>query len=62
MRYTGVDFKGTSQANHLSKLVAVLEETKTESLHMQRLYKRRKLTKDGYKSNWSGFRSTYDVD
>ena len=62
MRYTGADFKGTSQANHLSKLVALLKETKTESLHMQRLYKRRKLTKEGYKSNWSCFRSTYDVD
>ena len=54
MKYTGADFKMTSQANHLSKLLAVLNDCKTNSIHMQRLYKRRKVAEDGtYISNWS---------
>lgn len=53
MKFTGTDFKMTSQANHLSKLVSLLNETRTQSTHLQRLYKRRKPTSDGgYKSNW----------
>jgi hypothetical protein len=56
MKYSGPDFKMTSQANHLSKLLALLEESHRDSLHMQRLYKRRKLTKEGYVSNWSVLR------
>ena len=53
MKYSGSDFKMTSQANHLSKLLALLEESRRDSFHMQRLYKRRKLADGGYKSNWS---------
>ena len=54
MKYSGSDFKMTSQANHLSKLLALLTETRREAFHMQRLYKRRKYSKgEGYKSNWS---------
>ena len=54
MKYSGTDFKMTSQANHLSKLLSLLEESRRDSFHMQRLYKRRTLSKDGtYKSNWS---------
>lgn len=58
MKYTGSDFKMTSQANHLAKLLNLLEEAQRESFHMQRLYKRRKIsTEDGsYKSTWSMFR------
>lgn len=56
MKYTGTDFKMTSQANHLSKLISLKEEIEQESLHMQRLYKRRKVTKKGeVTSNWSVF-------
>lgn len=59
MKYTGSDFKMTSQANHLSKLLSLLSEAQRESFHMQRLYKRRKLDKDGiYRSNWSSLRET----
>ena len=60
MKYSGSDFKMTSQANHLSKLLNLLKESQRESLHMQRLYKRRKLdTASGeYRSNWSIFGST----
>lgn len=54
MKYSGSDFKFTSQANHLSKLLNLLDEARRDSFHMQRLYKRRKLQKDGkYRSNWS---------
>lgn len=58
MKYSGPDFKMTSQANHLQKLLSLLSEAQRESLHMQRLYKRRKLSKkDGrYKSNWTVLR------
>lgn len=59
MKYSGADFKMTSQANHLSKLLSLLEESRRDSFHMQRLYKRRKLDENGsYKSNWSVLRET----
>ena len=62
MKYSGADFKMTSQANHLSKLLNLLEESRRDSFHMQRLYKRRKLSDSGYKSNWSilGETSVFD--
>lgn len=54
MKYSGSDFKMTSQANHLAKLLNLLEESRRDSLHMQRLYKRRKRAENGtYVSNWS---------
>ena len=57
MKYSGSDFKMTSQANHLSKLLSLLSETQRQSLHMQRLYKRRKIIDNGeYRSNWSVLR------
>lgn len=56
MKYSGADFKMTSQANHLSKLLSLLEESRRDSFHMQRLYKRRKLVGGEYKSNWSVLR------
>ena len=63
MKYSGTDFKMTSQANHLSKLLSLLNECNRQSLHMQRLYKRRKIIDNGeYRSNWSILRekSTFD--
>lgn len=57
MKYSGTDFKMTSQANHLAKLLALLAETQRQSHHMQRLYKRRRVSKDGtIKSNWDVLR------
>ena len=54
MKFSGSDFKFTSQANHLSKLLSLLSEVHRESHHMQRLYKRRKINQNGiYSSNWS---------
>ena len=62
MKYSGSDFKMTSQANHLSKLLALLEESRRDSFHMQRLYKRRKLADGGYKSNWSSLIEVSAID
>ena len=62
MKYSGSDFKMTSQANHLSKLLALLEESRRDSFHMQRLYKRRKIAEDGYKSNWSSLMESSALD
>ena len=57
MKYSGADFKMTSQANHLQKLLALLEESRRDSFHMQRLYKRRRIVADGrYRSNWDVLR------
>lgn len=64
MKYSGSDFKMTSQANHLQKLLSLLSECQRQSLHMQRLYKRRRFTtivndngKEStvYRSNWDIF-------
>lgn len=58
MKYSGSDFKFTSQANHLSKLLSLLTETQRQSHHMQRLYKRRKVDAEGnISSNWTVFRT-----
>lgn len=62
MKYSGSDFKMTSQANHLSKLMSLLEESRRDSFHMQRLYKRRKWTSEGYASNWSVLRESRVID
>lgn len=47
MKYSGTDFKFTSQANHMQKLVTVKKEYEREGFHLQRLYKRRAKDKDG---------------
>ena len=41
MKYTGSDFKMTSQANHMAKLKVMIDSYKQECFHLQRLYKRR---------------------
>ena len=56
MKYSGTDFKMTSQANHLSKLQSLLSECQRQSHHMQRLYKRRAIQNNGlYRSTWDWF-------
>lgn len=63
MKYSGADFKMTSQANHLSKLLTLLEESRRDSFHMQRLYKRRKVADGGvYASNWSSIMESSAID
>lgn len=63
MKYSGSDFKMTSQANHLSKLLQLKSENVREATHAQRLYKRRKFDEDGLvKSNWSCLLETSALD
>ena len=45
MKYSGSDFKFTSQANHMAKIKNLLEKYEQESNHLQKLYKRRIIDK-----------------
>jgi hypothetical protein len=47
MKYSGSDFKFTSQANHMHKLNALRKEYERIGFHLQRLYKRRKKDANG---------------
>ena len=47
MKYSGSDFKFTSQANHMHKLTNLQKEYERKGFHLQRLYKRRKADKNG---------------
>lgn len=47
MKYSGTDFKFTSQANHMQKLLVLKKDYEREGFHLQRLYKRRKADKNG---------------
>lgn len=42
MKFSGSDFKFTSQANHIAKLISLEKEYERQGFHLQRLYKRRK--------------------
>jgi hypothetical protein len=53
MKYSGSDFKFTSQANHMQKLLQLKKDYEREGFHLQRLYKRRKKDENGiYKSTF----------
>lgn len=45
-KYSGSDFKFTSQASHMDKLLKLKQDFKDEGYHLQRLYSRRRLSKD----------------
>ena len=47
MKYSGSDFKFTSQANHMQKILAIKKDYEREGFHLQRLYKRRIADKNG---------------
>lgn len=53
MKYSGSDFKFTSQANHIHKLKDLQKEYERKGFHLQRLYKRRRVDENGV------FRSTF---
>ena len=53
MKYSGSDFKFTSQANHMQKLLQLKKDYEREGFHLQRLYKRRKKDDNGI------YRSTF---
>ena len=42
MKYSGSDFKFTSQANHMAKIQAMKKDYERIGFHLQRLYKRRR--------------------
>jgi hypothetical protein len=65
MKYSGSDFKFTSQANHMAKILTLKKDYEREGFHLQRLYKRRKLDDEGFiKSTFDSImeRSNRDVD
>lgn len=64
MKYSGADYKMTSQANHLDKLMKLKQEAERQDRHMQRLYKRRKYidSNGSVKSNWSTLIETSALD
>lgn len=47
MKYSGSDFKFTSQANHMAKLQSMKKEYERLGFHLQRLYKRRLADENG---------------
>ena len=51
MKYSGADFKLTSQANHLAKLQSLRKEYERQGFHLHRLYKRRKKDSNGVYSS-----------
>ena len=53
MKYSGSDFKFTSQANHMQKILQMKKDYEREGFHLQRLYKRRKRDDKGV------YRSTF---
>ena len=65
MKYSGPDFKFTSQANHMQKLLQLKKDYEREGFHLQRLYKRRAPNKNGIMKSTLGLLRTpvnYTVD
>lgn len=59
LKYSGTDFKFTSQANHIAKLESQKEKYTQEGFHLQRLYKRRKADENGiYRSTFGSIMET----
>lgn len=54
-KFTGTDFKQTSQASHLQRLMTLFTNTQTEHRRLQMLYSRRRIGKDGT------YESTFDL-
>lgn len=53
MKASGSDFKFTSQANHMAKLLTLKSDYEREGFHLQRLYSRREQDEDGiYKTTF----------
>ena len=54
MKYSGSDFKFTSQANHMAKLLSLKKDYEREGFHLQRLYSRRLRNEDGLMKSTMG--------
>lgn len=46
-KYSGSDFKFTSQASHMKQLIALKKEYETKAFHLQRIYCRREIDEEG---------------
>lgn len=51
MKYSGSDFKFTSQANHMAKIKVLIDAQTKDSIHLQRIYSRRNIIDDGVQSS-----------
>ena len=51
MKYSGSDFKFTSQANHMAKIKVLIDAQNKDSIHLQRIYSRRNITDGGVQSS-----------
>lgn len=65
MKYSSSDYKFTSQANHLAKLMELKREAERQAHHYQRLYRRRRQSDNtglgNIESNWNVLSaSTFD--
>lgn len=54
-KFSGADFKLTSQASHLQRLMALITQVKDEHRRLQMLNSRRSRSGDHYKSNFDLF-------
>jgi hypothetical protein len=54
MKYSGADFKFTSQANHMSKILTIQQDYERKGFHLQRLYKRRLQNEEGIMQSTMG--------
>lgn len=62
-KYSGSDFKFTSQANHMQKVLQLKKDYERLGFHLQRLYKRRKKNKNGImKSTFGTIMKEVDED
>jgi len=69
MKYSTSDFKMTSQAAHMQRLLALIKEKERETSNQQFMYKRRTINDDGYVvANYEGlsggeklYKNTYDA-
>lgn len=63
MKYSGSDFKFTSQANHMQKLLQLKKDYERIGFHLQRLYKRRKADENGImRSTFGNIMKTIEED
>jgi hypothetical protein len=58
MKYSGSDYKFTSQASHMQKILQMKKDYEREGFHLQRLYKRRARDKNGILRSTFGMLST----
>lgn len=58
LKYSGSDFKFTSQANHMAKIKVVMDAYRQECFHLQRLYKRRKVVGGSVQSTFGTIMET----